>query len=141
MDYGQVGNNAVAACPYCDELFTAKTAQPGDDIDRLTAMHEEHLAASPACQKAKEDRPSLEEQLAGIRPIFEANAKALRERMESHPDNGRLGWWCVEGIRHEATARASSALEAISKCEAAGYVGSWESAEARFLGEELPDVF
>lgn len=83
----------------------------------------------------------MEEQLAAIRPIFQASGEALRERMESHPDNGRLGWWRVEGIRNEATARASSAPEAISKCEEAGHVGSWESAEARFLGEELPDVF
>ena len=144
MEHGQVGNNAVTACPYCDELFTVKTSQPGEvslDLNRLMAMHEEHMAASPACQKAKESRPSLEEQLAGIRPAVLAGDKAHRERMESHPDNGRLGWWRVEGIHHDATARASSAPEAISKCEAAGCVGSWESAEARFLGEELPDVF
>jgi len=67
--------------------------------------------------------------------------KARAARMAAHPDNGKMGWWVVDGIRHSAHARASSAPEAIEKAEKAGIVQDWESPEARFCGEELPDVF
>ncbi len=139
MDFGQVGNNAVTACPYCDELFTVKAGR--DDMGRLTAMYEEHLAASSACQAAKAAQPSLDEMFKRLRPGFQAAEDERQERMENHTDNGRVGWWRVEGIRHEATTRASSATEAIEKCMRADAVGSWEYPEAHFLGEELPDVF
>ncbi len=141
MEFGQVGNNAVTACPFCDKLFAVKAGQLSDDMTLLTAMYDTHLAASPACRQARAAQPSLKEALADIRPAFQATEKERRERMKTHPDNGRLGWWRVEGIRHEATTRASSATEAIDKCEKAGEVDSWESPEARFLGETLPDVF
>ncbi len=139
MDYGQVGNNAVTACPYCDKLFTVKAEQ--DAMTRLMAMYETHLAASSACQQAKAAQPSWNEMIKRLRPAFQAAETERQERMEAHPDHGRLGWWRVEGMRHEATTRASSATEAIEKCMKADAVGSWESPEARFLGEELPDVF
>lgn len=64
------------------------------------------------------------------------------ERMKNHPDNGKRGWWVVDGIRHHAYAQASSAMEAIAKASTAGLVDeSWEYPEARFWTEELPDVF
>ena len=141
MDFGQVGNNAVTACPYCDKLFAVKAGQLQDDMTLLTAMYETHLAASPTCQQEKDAQPSLEEQFKRLRPIFQDAEIERQERLAAHPDNGRLGWWRVEGIRHEATTRASSAKEAVEKCEKAGEVGLWESADARFLGGELPDVF
>ena len=77
-----------------------------------------------ACQKATDD--------------FE---KWKMDRIKSNPDNGKYGWWKVEGIRHNAYTKASSASEAIQKAEEAGIVGSWEFPEARFWTEELPEVF
>jgi hypothetical protein len=74
----------------------------------------------------------------------EAMRQANEERMErikNHPDNGKNGWWIVEGIRHRAYAKASSAIEAIEKAEKAGVVQDWECAESWFWTEELPDVF
>jgi len=141
MDFGQVGNNAVTACPFCDKLFAVKAGQPSDDMTRLTALYDTHLAASSACRQTKAAQPSLDEMFERLRPGFQAAETERQERMEAHPDNGRLGWWRVEGIRHEATTRASSATEAIEKCMKAGEVGSWEYPEARFLGDTLPDVF
>lgn len=64
-----------------------------------------------------------------------------RKRMENNPDNGKHGWWIVEGIRHSAYARAASAPEAIRKADEAGIVQDWEFPEARFWTEELPEVF
>jgi hypothetical protein len=66
-----------------------------------------------------------------------ARLKALDE----NPDNGREGWWVVQGLRHSAMARASSAREAVDKAQAAGLVGDWEQADASFRCENLPDVF
>jgi hypothetical protein len=63
------------------------------------------------------------------------------ERMRNHPDNGKAGWWIVDGVRHHAYAKASTALEAIEKAEKAGIVHDWEFPEARFWTEKLPDVF
>ena len=63
------------------------------------------------------------------------------ERMKNHPDNGKCGWWIVDGIRHHAYARATTAMEAIEKADKAGIVQNWEFPEARFWTEDLPDVF
>lgn len=60
-------------------------------------------------------------------------------RINNHPDNGKLGWWFIDGIRHYAHVRASSAPEAVKK--ALDLVGDWEMPSVTFLGEELPDVF
>ena len=69
----------------------------------------------------------------------EQKRREHQERRDAHPDNCRVGYWRIIGIRHEATTKASGAREAIEKC--AGLVADWESPEAFFLGEELPDVF
>ena len=62
------------------------------------------------------------------------------ERMRSNPNNGTLGWWRVDGVRHSAVARASSALEAVEKAKY--FVDpSWESPEAFWIGVDLPEVF
>lgn len=69
-------------------------------------------------------------------------AEAAREKeIAANPDNGKIGWWSVMGLRHSAMAHASSAKEAIEKARDAGLVHDWESAIARFVGESLPDVF
>ncbi len=82
-------------------------------------------------------------------PWLEKISKLMKEgeeqrlaRITSNPDNGKTGWWVVDGVRHSAYARASSAAEAIEKADKAKLVdASWESPEARFWCEELPDVF
>lgn len=73
--------------------------------------------------------------------------KACREREEkrlaelaSDPNNGKLGWWKVWGLRHTALVKAMSAVEAVEKAEKAEAVQDWEMPTAEFIGEELPDV-
>ena len=139
MDVGQVGNNSVSACPYCDQLFTVKTRDGW--LDSLMGLHNEHMVSSPACREAARNAPSLEESLGALRPQFEAADAERRKRADDNSDNGRLGWWRVSGIRHEAIAMASSAPEAIEKCANTGLVGTWEGPEAQFVGRDLPDVF
>jgi hypothetical protein len=141
MDYGQVGNNAVAACPWCDELFVAKACNMIDDIGTLSRLYEEHVAATPECRQRRTEAGSVTEAFAALQPAFQAEDAARKARCDSHPDNGRTGWWRVVGIRHEGMARASSAGEAIAACDADGIVGTWECPEAKFVGAELPDVF
>lgn len=66
--------------------------------------------------------------------------KEYRDKeIDAHPMNGKLGWWRIEGIRHSAFAKASSAREAIDK--STDHVGTWEQATAEWIGEELPEVF
>jgi hypothetical protein len=61
-------------------------------------------------------------------------------RMQADPHNGTLGWWRVDGVRHSAIVRASSAMEAVDKADM--WVSkSWESPKARWIGTELPEVF
>lgn len=76
---------------------------------------------------------------------FQANFAKIEARrlaaIENNPDNGKLGWWRVVGMRHSALARASTAAEAIAKADAAEIVSDWECAEAFFFCVELPEVF
>jgi len=85
--------------------------------------------------------------------VFDSPAwKALSETMQkaederhtrvlNHPDNGKEGWWIVQGMRHSAHVKASSALEAIEKAEKAEIVHDWEFPEAHFWTKDLPDAF
>jgi len=140
MDIGQVGNNSVSACPFCDKLFVVKEAgRLADSIRRLTRMYDEHLEVSAECWTAKQMQPSLAEAMDALKPAFDEAEAKRQKREDNNPDNGKFGYWQVNGIRHEATTQASSAGEAIEKC--ADVVGSWEFAQARFLGVELPEVF
>jgi len=74
-----------------------------------------------------------------LAPGFERQRSELAAKHASDPNNGTLGWWRVEGLRHSALVRASSAAEAISKASCA-VDPSWESPGAEFIGTELPDV-
>lgn len=71
---------------------------------------------------------------------FAQAEKERQDRLASNPGNGRLGWWRVDGIRHNAIVKASSALEAVEKAEKDEAVHDWEMADAWFISEELPDV-
>jgi hypothetical protein len=83
------------------------------------------------------DSPEWKAHIESIRKL-EAERK---EKIRNHPDNGKEGWWIVQGIRHSAHARASSAAEAIEKAEKANIVQDWELPDAHFWTKELPDVF
>lgn len=62
------------------------------------------------------------------------------EQLAADPNNGKQGYWRVEGVRHEAIVQASSATEAVGKAVVAQAVGDWESPTAMFIGEEMPEV-
>lgn len=87
-----------------------------------------------------EERADFKSQLEAIHvSLRHADEKRHIATME-HPDNGKRGFWHVKGIRHNCIVKnVSSAQEAIDK--ASEMVGSWESPEASFIGEEMPDVF
>lgn len=89
--------------------------------------------------KSREERKAkFEQNLREVQEVFtEAHEERVR-RLKEHPDNGKLGYWQVDGIRHNAIVKASNAEEAVEKAKE--IVGSWESPDACFLGEELPDV-
>jgi hypothetical protein len=138
MEIARLGNHYLSVCPYCDKLFDVVGKDPYD-WEVLGQLQEDHMEASPDCKRQADALPSLQDAADACRPAF-AEAEAKRqEAIDSHPDNGREGYWRVDGIRHDARTRASSAREAIEKCSEE--VQSWESPEATFIGEELPTVF
>lgn len=141
MEFARLGNHLLTVCPYCDRLFECpviETIEAGA-TDALCLLHEKHLSVSPNCKAQADAAPTLMEVLADLRPAY-AEAEAKRqEEIDSNPDNGRAGFWLVEGIRHDARTRANNAREAIGKCSET--VQSWESPTATFLGKELPEVF
>jgi hypothetical protein len=63
-------------------------------------------------------------------------ASAVRQKaIEEHPDNGKTGFWDVEGIRHSGLVWASSAQEAVDLADESGQVSkSWESPQASYRG-------
>ena len=144
MEYSSVGNHELAACPHCDELFhiIAKTdSDRAESIHTLSEMHRRHLESSPRCQTAQDALPSMKDLQESLGPVFREAAEKREAELDAHPDNGKLGYWHVDGIRHDARCKASSAREAVDKCVADGAVGDWESPTATFIGEELPEVF
>ncbi len=141
MEYAQVGKHAMTACRWCDLPITCKVDGPADGIRLLTEMLSRHIECSTSCRKQQEALPSMAELQTELAPAFAKSAAEREKRLAENQDNGTLGWWRVEGVRHDAVARAISAGEAVEKANKAGIVGDWESAEATFMGEELPDVF
>jgi hypothetical protein len=79
-------------------------------------------------------------ELQAIAAEVAAKADAERiARMRANPHNGTLGWWQVEGIRHGAIVKASSAMDAVEKARDV-VDPSWESPEAFWVAAELPEV-
>lgn len=140
MEYSRVGNHEVAVCPHCDMLFSA-SGEPVDGMQHVDEQYQAHLATSRACQAANDALPTMEDLQREVGPVLRRNEEERQRDLDANPDNGKLGYWLVEGIRHDARCRAVSAREAVDKCVTGGAVGDWESARATFLGKELPDVF
>jgi len=141
MEFARLGNHLVSVCPYCDILIECPVSDTteADAADALGLLYQKHLRTALDCKIQAEAAPTLTELLAAMHPGFAEAEMKRQKRIDSHPDNGRVGFWLVVGVRHEARTQASSAREAIEKCSEV--VRSWESPEARFLGEELPEVF
>jgi hypothetical protein len=68
----------------------------------------------------------------------EAARQSYQSFLDNHPDNGKTGYWKVEGMRHSAICTASSIAEALDKTKE--IVQSWEMPTADFIGTELPEV-
>ncbi len=58
---------------------------------------------------------------------------------EQHSENGKQGFWKVEGVRHTALVQTDSALNAIGL--ASDVVGDWELCDVTYLGANLPQVY
>lgn len=72
---------------------------------------------------------------ATLAPDFEAAAQVAQNAIANHPDNGKLGYWRVEGMRHSAIVKADSAQAAIDK--AGEIVQAWEMPTADFIGLDI----
>lgn len=133
MEIATLGGHTIGVCTFCDLLFES-TVEDGA-VEEVWEFQREHLEQSPECKKKSDNLPKM----ADLQGSFAESNRARRDRIDSHPDNGKEGYWLVEGVRHDARTKASSAREAIEKCK--GEVDDWESPEATFIGEELPEVF
>lgn len=80
------------------------------------------------------------EWMAAIKSLSESCKEDRQEaddRLARNPDNGKFGYWKVEGMRHTAIVKACSAQEAIERAK--DVVLSWELLDASYLGED-PDI-
>jgi hypothetical protein len=80
----------------------------------------------------------FKDSMARLGEMWEAGAEQQKQKAAANPDNGKLGYWQVDGVRHDTMVKASSEPEAIEKAIASGEVGDWESPSAYFVGAELP---
>ena len=133
MEIATLGRHTIGVCSFCDVLFQS-TAEEGA-TEEVRDFHRKHLKDSPECKTKSDNLPKM----ADLRGVFVESNLARQARIDNHPDNGKEGYWLVEGVRHDARTKASSAREAIDKCS--GEVDDWESPEASFIGAELPEVF
>ena len=134
----------------------------GTDVEQLTAKiqaafeaaiasHFEHFdwaVIAPRIELQPFVIKTREEGLAELERLRDTPEEAARKKaaydheLDTHPDNGKEGWWYVEGIRHDARVKASSARQAISMAVTSGHVGSWEVLDSRcasFIAES-PEV-
>lgn len=95
-----------------------------------------HAGTGPIMPKEME-RKAWDEAIKPLRKDLNEQGKERLRALKDMPK--QTGYWLVEGIRHTAVVKASSALIALQK--ASDHVQSWESPDASFLGEELPEVF
>lgn len=79
------------------------------------------------------------ESMKDIQDSFREAEERLRQDHENDPNNGKLGYWEITGLRHQSVVKASSAMEALKKTE--HHVRDWETPRARFLGEQMPDIY
>lgn len=99
--------------------------------DRLVALCYAHEILPP------DERKRLsQEKLDELRKAVAESDKQRLAEIASNPDNGKAGYWEVDGVRNDAVCWASSESEAIELCK--GQVGDWESPRASYLGEVLP---
>lgn len=96
------------------------------------------LNARSGVIKSKEDRIAEFDKL--LSAIHETQEASPPKPPPTHEKDGTLGWWHVDGVRHSAIVKASSAAEAVKLAEDADAVHSWESPDADWIGEELPNV-
>jgi hypothetical protein len=85
------------------------------------------------------DQKKYDRVLESLRQTSICNDEKLHMEIGSHPDNGKAGYWLVDGIRHNAIVRTSSAPKAVELAK--DLVGDWELVGVRFLGEQFPDTY
>ena len=99
----------------------------------------DHFAVSPRSGVIKSPEVRAAEFDALLAELHEAQ-DAAPPRVLTHEKDGNLGWWHVDGVRHSAIVKASSAAEAVKRADEADAVHSWESPDTDWIGEELPNV-
>lgn len=88
--------------------------------------------------KAEEDA-AWEQNREELGKIFRESDQNRVANFAKNPDNGKHGYWHVEGVRHDGFVQASSEAEAVAKAIDSGTVGDWESPTASYVGEH-PEV-
>lgn len=96
----------------------------------IKTLEERKAALKELCKMTQEDEKAQKE-----------TERKFQYDLDNHPQNGKLSWWYVGGVRHEAHVRASSAREAYNKVIKSEIVGEWEATMPDYIGAELPDVF
>lgn len=129
------GNNTASETEQAEiaiaEGNTVLATQPGETVEIKTQSLNVLLHYSKLTNRILGEEDQKDE-------IF-SNWKT---QAQTHPDNGKAGWWRVSGIRHTAHTKASSATQAIENADKAEIVhSSWEAPSAEYLGEELPETF
>jgi len=87
--------------------------------------------------KANKEQDFLKS-LKRLQASFKKADKERQKKILNDPNNGKRGLWEVDGIRHAAIVRATSAMEAIELAK--DIVGNWEMPTAEYIGPEMPDV-
>lgn len=156
-----VAYDMTASCSPCLEALMPGESATMEDVAKVTAILNDKLREaieSLLCDVryvTPDDRPIEFVVLDGRTGIIKPRAERIAEfrslqrtdeevakdraeaeaRLDAHQDNGKLGWWRVEGMRHGALVNGvSTAREAIAK-SGVDYVECVE-----FIAETLPDV-
>jgi hypothetical protein len=108
-----------------------------DDVNWPGVKVEVHPRSGKIKSKKARDG-AWKKTLSSMSDAFSKGEKKFQKRLANNPDNGRFGYWHVDGIRHHELVKAKSAEEAIKNSV---HVGDWEVVDCAYVGEEVPNNF
>lgn len=80
-----------------------------------------------------------QEKIEKLLKDLEPATPSIQDITEKHPDDGKEGYWRINGIRHSPIVWSTTAKAAVEKALQKEAVGDWEVFSVDYLGER-PEI-
>lgn len=79
------------------------------------------------------------EKIGKLLKDLEPATSSMQDITEKHPDDGKEGYWRINGIRHSPVVWSTTAKAAVEKAIQKEAIGDWEVFSVDYLGER-PEI-